>query len=555
MEVKEYTRYKDAIEKLFYIVDKEGTRMPFRLNGVQDKVLKNLQDRDIILKSRQQGMSSLILAMFAVDFLTVENTKCVVISHESSATQRLFDRVKYYLESVKETFPYGDAYNLKYNSRHEMVNTVKNSTFYIGTAGARAFGHGDTINNLHVSELSRWENQERTMSGLLQAVPKNGRVVVETTANGYGNYFHNMWILNQSRQEPFHTHFLPWFETPEYALPVPDDIVFDPDELEVMNAYHLNRQQMYWRRYKIGELNGNLDRFNEQYPATPEEAFIVSGNPVWSPAMLRWYMLKVQEPQAVGNLVGYDPVTVEKNEKGYLKVFKPPNEFHRYVIGADVSEGIIVSEGEDSKERDFSCAQVLDATTYEQVAVWHGRIDPDLYGRQLEMLGRYYNTALIAVEKNAMGLTPLIVLRDLNYSNLYYRERFGLISEKTTSEMGWVTDSQSKEMIINDATHLFREKRIGIYDSDTISEMMSFVRGADGSARAARSSWDDRVMALLIAIKMLTRPQGRRVDNEIERLDIETRKGTFVLNGVSFNAEGWPIDPDDSAGEMSETLI
>ncbi len=544
MDPQEYARYKNGIEKLFMIVNKEGVKQPFKLNNVQDRILKNLSGRDIILKSRQQGMSSLILAFFAIEFLTVENTKCVVISHETNATQRLFDRVKFYLDSVKETFPYGEAYQLKYNSRHELVNTMKNSTFYIGTAGARAFGHGDTINNLHVSELSRWMNQERTMSGLLQAVPKSGKVFIETTANGYGNYFHNMWTLNHSRQQPFKTHFIPWFETPEYSIPVSPGTEMDPDELEIMNTYHLSKEQMMWRRNKIGELNGNLDRFNEQYPATPEEAFIVSGNPVWSPAMLRWYMLKVRDPDAVGNLMGFDPISVEKNEKGYLKIFKTPNEFHRYVIGADVSEGIIVSEGEESKERDYSCAQVIDVNTYEQVAIWHGRIDPDLYGRQLEMLGRYYNNALIAVERNSMGLTPLIVLRDLNYPNLYYREKFGLISEKTTAELGWVTDAQSKEMIINDATHLLREKRLTIYDVDTVSEMMSFVRGADGRASAASSSWDDRVMSLLIAVKMLSRPQSHHYGNEIERIDIRHGTGNFVMEGVMFNSQGWPVDPD-----------
>lgn len=543
----EYERYKKAIEKLFLIVDKTSTAIPYKLNSVQNRVLKELSGMDIILKARQQGMSSLILAIFTIDFLFVENIRCVVISHESGATQRLFDRVKYYLDSLKKTFPGELPYKLKYNNRNELVNLDKNSVFYIGTAGARAFGHGDTINNLHVSELSRWENQERTMTGLLQAVPKGGKVIVETTANGFGNYFYNLWTAASNKRNPFLPHFVPWFETPEYHLPVFTGTEFEQEELDIANKYHLTKEQLMWRRWKLEQLNSNLDLFNEQFPATPEEAFIVSGNPVWSPSMLRFYMLKSMEPKVMGNLFGFNPVSVERNERGFLSVYKLPEEFHRYVIGADVSEGKIVSEGEESRETDFSCAQVIDQSTMEQVAVWHGKIEPDQFGRQLEMLGRYYNEALIGVERNSMGLATLITIRDLNYSNLYYREKFGLIADKVTDELGWVTDHATKEMAISDATRYLRDRRISIYDSQTVSEMISFVRNANGSAGAAQSAHDDRVMALLIAIQMLGKQRFRETGNSIERPDYSD--GLFEMNGVTFNSQGMPVDPNATDGD------
>jgi len=551
----DYEKYKKGIEKLFYVVNKDNIAVPFKLRSEQDWVLRQLSDRHIILKSRQQGISSVLLAMFTLDFLMVENTKCVVISHEAGATQRLFDRVKYYLETVKRTFPGELPYELDIHSRNELRNKLNNATFYIGTAGAKAFGHGDTINNLHVTELSRWENQERTMVGLLQAVPKGGRVIIETTANGFGNYFYNLWVKNSQTNGAFKTVFVPWFITQEYRMPVTRDMEFADnseygDELAIMNKYHLEPEQMSWRRWKIDELNGNMDKFNESFPATAEEAFIVSGNPVWSPTMLKFLMLQTKDPQYTGNLMGFNPVTVEPNDRGFLKIYKKPNEFHKYVIGADVSEGKIVSEGEDSKETDFSCAQIIDQNTMEQVAVWHGKLEPDLYGRQLEMLGRYYNNALIAVERNAMGYAPLIVLRDLNYPNLYYREKFGLITEKTTNELGWLTDHSTKEMAISDATKLLREKRIMIYDGPTVMEMTSFVRGPNGQAGAISSAWDDRVMALLIAIQMLGKQSSSFRGNAIEQEGYAD--GSFQMDGVVFGSDGMPQSPGDSldAGDV-----
>lgn len=536
--------YKKAIEKSFLIVDKDLQVVPFKLRPVQDMFLKAARGRDIILKSRQQGFSSLILAMFTIDFLMIENVRNVVISHEAGATQRLFDKVKYYIDSISKTFPGVSPVKFKVNTRQEIVNESKNSTFYIGTAGARAFGHGDMISNLHMSEVSRYPNGERTYSALVQAVPQTGRIILETTANGYGNFFYNIWTKNTEPGSTYQTHFFPWYLSPEYKMPVTKGTEFTEEELEIAKTYKLNREQLMWRRFKVEEVNGDIERFNESFPATASEAFIVSGHPVWSPSLLRFYMLQIKQPLVIGNLLGYDRnVTVEKNEKGFLKIYREPKEFHRYVIGADVAEGKTISTEGDTTRTDSSCAQVVDAATLEQVAVLYGKLDPDVFGRQLELLGTLYNNALIAVERNSMGISTLITLRDLYYPNLYYKEQFGLIAEKTTSQLGWQTSGETKSLMIADATRLLREKRPMIYDEETLGEMMSFVRTPSGLAEAAPGAHDDRVMAYLIALEMVGKPQARARGNDIERPG--TGDGVFYLNGVAFGKDGMPVNPED----------
>ena len=544
------------MEKLFQIVDTDMRAVPFKLNPPQLQINTELSNMDIILKARQEGISSLIDARFLVDWLTVENMRCAVVSHEDKATQRLFDRVRYFLESMNKTWPGELPYKLKYNSRYEIVNTVKNSVFYIGTAGARAFGRGDTINQLHLSELALWQEQERTMVGLLQSVPKDGRIVVESTANGVGDYFYKMCMKAREGNSPFKFHFLPWFALPSYTMPYKDPFELTPDEQTLANAYQLTKPQLAWRRWKINQMGADWqdpatwDKFNQEFPSNADEAFIVSGNPVWSPMLMKQYLAQTRKPVMTGNLRGYSPVSIEPNEKGYLKIWRTPNEFHTYAIGVDVSEGKTINEETGSgRERDASCAQVFDKTTYEQVAVWHGYIDPDKLGRELDLLGRYYNEALIGVERNAVGITPLTVLRDLNYSNLYYRERLGLIAEKITGELGWLTDSISKESIISDATNLLRDKRLTIYDENTLSEMMSFVRDSDGHAKAAKSSHDDRVMAFLIGLRMLQKARSTSSANEIERDDMDAPQG-FFMGGQSFGKDGLPTHPDSMSNEL-----
>lgn len=523
--------------------------VPFKLQPAQERMLKELDGskRDMILKARKEGISSLIGAMFLIDWLTIENVNCVMISHEDKATQRLFDRIKYFLDSMKNTWPGELPYKLKFNSKHEMVNTVKNSKFYVGTAGARAFGRGDDIHNLHVSELAFWPEQERMMLGVSNSVTANGRIIIETTANGMGDYFYKMAVKAREGSSTYRFHFIPWFEDPTNVMPVTYPMEYTPEEQKLMNDYRLSKEQIAWRRWKINEGNGDWqdpatwDTFNQENPATADEAFIVSGNPVWSPALLKSYISRTQKPILTGDLQGFNPVSVEPNEKGFLKIFKEPNEFHTYAIGVDVATGASSSGGED-RERDSSCAQVFDKTTYEQVAVWYGQTDPDRLGRQLDLLGRYYNDALIGVERNAVGITPLVVLRDLNYPNLYYREQMGMMSDKITNELGWVTTQQSKESLIADATLLFRDKRLQIYDEQTLTEMLSFVRDSDGHAHAAKSAHDDRVMALLIALRMLSKARSVNMSNEIEQSDYAPNG--FWMQGQYFGKDGMPASPE-----------
>jgi hypothetical protein len=386
------------------------------------------------------------------------------------------------------------------------------------------------------------------MTGLIQAVPKDGRISIESTANGMGDYFYDLWVNSQLGRSGFKTHFLPWFELPDYAMET-GPLELTEAEQQLINKYNLSREQIAWRRWKINQMGGDYqdpnswDKFNQEFPENAEMAFIMSGNPVWSPQIIRHYLSTTQKPRMVGNLRGYNPVNIEENEKGFLKIYKMPDEFHTYAIGVDVSEGKMVSVDGAKNDRDASCAQVFDKNTYEQVAVWHGNADPDRLGRELDMLGRFYNNALIGVERNAVGITPLITLRDLYYPNLYYRERIGLMTEKSTSELGWVTDSISKESIIADATNLLRDKRLTLYDEETIKEMRHFVRDSEGHAKAEKSTHDDRVMSFLIALRMLSRAKSTNFSNQIARQDSDMLEGQgFMMGGQSFNSKGMPTD-------------
>jgi hypothetical protein len=247
--------YRKFIEDKFTIVNKEGHRVPFLLNPIQEAYSEKAGERDIILKARQQGFSSVILARFAVDFLLKENSYSVVIADSTENATALLDRVKQFIEDYCENMGLQSKDFLKYNSRKELVNSTIKSHYIIGTAGRHSFGRSKTITNLHFSEAAFYPDFEKLLAGALQAVVPTGYVVVETTANGF-NLFKTLWDQAQTGEN----NFTPLF----------------------FNASHFYDKEFLDKKKKeLGRL------FEQEYPDTPEVAFITSGDCYFDTEALR----------------------------------------------------------------------------------------------------------------------------------------------------------------------------------------------------------------------------------------------------------------------------
>lgn len=506
--------YKQFIEDHFFIVNKNEQSVPFIFNSVQSQLYNSMCGRDIVLKARQEGVSSLVLALFTVDFLLSENSRSVCIAHDKDSTVKLFERVKYFIGCFEQIA--GTKVQMIYNTRSEIVNESNNAHFYVGTAGSESFGRGATLTNVHFSEIAFYRDAQKIYLSASQAgTPK--RIILESTANGVGDFFYKFWNDAKEGKSNFAPHFFGWQDHHEYKAPDTVKIILTTEEKELKQLYTVTDQQLAWRRQKITEFP-TKEAFKQEYPMTPEEAFISSGNPVLDMEALRLYKQKdfyVRPPLIQGDLVGIKPPVMQPSESGYLKVWKKPTPSGIYIIGADIAEGI--------KDGDFSCAQVLDRRSFEQVAVWHGRKDPDIFGRELNRIGYYYNQALLAPERNNMGIAVVLVLRELDYPNIYIREKVGEITDTLTPEIGWRTDTKTRPMLIADLQKVIREKSLILHDEHTVMELLSFQYDEGGHAQASQGSYDDRVMALGIAVEMYMRtPYIEPLDtNKLQSLEME----------------------------------
>ena len=503
---------KELIEGSFYIVDKESKDVPFKLNKAQEKFLEEMTGRDIILKARQLGFSTLVLAVFTYDFLFTKNSTSMSISYETGAAQKLLDKVKHFIEPL--------GVPLRYNSRNEMFNEAMNSRFYIGTAAAVTTGRGQTINNLHASEVAFYPNADTLMTGLLQSVPKEGNVIMESTANGMGNLFHREWKRAVEGDGAWSPHFSPWSADPEYIGFVEPGTVLKGEEKEIADKYGLTRNQIAWMRAKKREFKTD-DEFRQEYPLTPQEAFISSGNPAFDMHALQEMYDRCRPPKKRGNLVGNKyHMALEETPKGYMSIYEEPKDMDEYVIGADVAQSV-----------DYSSAHVIKKRTAEVVAVWHGQIDPKTFGKELERLGYFYNTAMIAVERNNQGIATLVQLNDAYYPMLYYRDDITDTGEATTSKLGWETNIRTRPILVSDLGNMIRNRDLFCIDEPTINECMTFVRNKTGKEEAQEGCHDDRVLSLAIAVQVYKRSPSSRSGNPMV-----THRDPDLISRNEFNS-------------------
>jgi hypothetical protein len=183
---------------------------------------------------------------------------------------------------------------------------------------------------------------------------------------------------------------------------------------------------------------------------------------------------------------------LEARDNRRLTIWLPVQARREYVIGVDPAGGGV--------EGDYSCAEVIDRLLGAQCAELHGHWPPREFARKLAELGKEYNTALLAVERNNHGHGVLACLRTLDYPCVFVQK----------GQDGWLTSAVSRPaMIENLASALMEEPRL-LRSPRLLNECRTFVRYADGNTGAAAGTHDDCVMALAIAWAVRKEDAGRR---------------------------------------------
>ena len=487
------------------------------------------RQREIILKSRQFGFSTLILALLFLDTINTPNTQTVVIAHDMDSTIRLFQMVKRFYDNLpSEVKP-----STQYANRREFLWPELDSYFFVGTAGSGEFGRGGTINHVHASEVAFWPNGEDIMASLMQAVPSDGTIFQESTANGIGNYYHEEYQRALAGESTLTARFFPWFAHSDYIAKAPAnfEIVrgqwltldsgateYKASDEEKLRAMGVNDNQLQWRREKMRE-PGMRKKFRQEYPATPREAFISSGNSYFNLEKLDALAEQLKDamfnpiaftvPELYVNLARAPRVTgnyTPEDARESLMLWELPQAGETYVIGGDTAEGI-----NTRGDHDYQSASVWKVSTQTEVARLHGRFDKHIYGLMLAELGFWYNTALLGIERNNTGHAVInAALFSAHYPEstadnsrgLYMHQEYDEKRAPRERRAGYPTTQQSKFLILDELETVISSGEFHPRSRELVADLQRYVKLKNNKA-GAETGHDDRVIDCALARRML----------------------------------------------------
>ena len=507
---------REYCENVIWIRDKRQKLVQLKFKPAQtalyEAIKKELQEgrppRIIVLKGRQQGISTITEALMFQDSATRPMVNTLIVAHRDDSTAALFNMNKLFYDYLPAKLqPMKKASNAKElvfeNPTRDPAEKRKRpglrSRIRCITAGGKGAGRSLTQNNVHLSEFAFWPgNKMETLLGIMQSVPDdiNTLVVIESTANGYDE-FKDLWDGAEKGENGWVPVFLPWFMEPDYRKPVEPGVVWKEEETKLAEQFGLDEKQLAWRRWCIRtNCGGDVNLFRQEYPCTPDEAFLLSGDAFFDNDVIMARRKAAPKPYLEGifhypepEIEGGAPVdwTFVPRVNGFIRIYEEPKDGHPYVLGGDTA-------GEGS---DRFTAYVIDNSTGKQVAELQHTSSEIFYARQVYCLGRYYNDALIGLEIN-YSTYPQLKLEEWHYPKFYQRERFDTFTGQMVKAFGWATSSKTRPVALAELHTIMEENPELVVSWHTLGEMLTFVYDKDRKPQAASGQHDDLVMAAAI---------------------------------------------------------
>jgi hypothetical protein len=485
---------------LIDIVPKEGKRQKLVLNEIQRRYCRARTPRDIVLKPRQVGMTTLEQARDLWHFFSRPGARVTVMcqSQDDDAPRkkliRDFNIMFESLGALGLELPRPSATGLWALPKRDAVLQV--SVAGASERSAQKKGRAGTITRFHATEIAFWDHASDTLNAVEECVVSaahGGEIIKESTPNGYGGKFYDDVMAARDGRSGFTLHFFPWFYEKGYKLPLAQDEHFEPanDRERALSALGVTAEQLKWRRQKIAD-KGSESLVDQEYPSDPDTCFLKGGR-----------MFFVQDACIRHQAACKPPRRVDWREA--LRIWHEPEPHEEYVIGCDTSEGI-EEPGKPLAEQphDASAAIVRKRRTGEHVATLWAMLRPNELADKLVPLACLYNGALIAVERNNHGHATLLwLVQHHRYPNVFF---------DLDGRAGWLNTAPKRTSALD---VLEREHRKGpphysTPDAALVKQQLSFIVDPHGVARAAQGAHDDLVIADAIAWDVLCRPVIRR---------------------------------------------
>lgn len=413
----------------------------------------------------------------------------------------------------------------------------------VGRGGGRHWLLGD--------EVAFWRAAGITLTAILLMIPDmpETSVVLQSTANGIGGDFYDLVQIARDPNNASGWEFLffGWLEHPPYTMPLDEPAdefqgSLDQEERVLHTMHGATLEQLRWRRKTIEtECRGSVDQFHQEYPTTPEEAFLASGRPVFSHIDMARHPV-IEGTSGELEIIEQGPtrrLVFIPRPHGALTIWRRPELGHRYYGGADPSKGIDVSTTKRGDNPDFSVQGIFDHQTGEQVALLRARLRPIAFAEYMALLGRWFNWVFLCPEANDPGFIDALINTGYPLECIYNRQRDP--TDRRTAdlqEIGFETTPSTREWLIAAAEDAVRSMTLQIRSSVVISECQTFVIKPNGKKEHQNDRHDDCVIMLGLS-EMARRSMPRREPATIAA----TRPGRYGM--VTVGAKKKNRDEDD----------
>lgn len=495
---------KWRLSHLYKIVNRDAVLTVFKPNRVQRTFEEQRTNRNIILKSRRLGFTTYEAIDSLDDAMFMKNFEAMMLSYDQTSQLDIFDnKIDFAWKNIHPDIQ--ALYELDADRANKLKFNWGDESF--SSIAARTHGRSGTYNRVHVSEFAKICKESRAaakeiISGTFQAVPIDGRIDIESTSEGEGGYFYEMFMEAWERGGPktpvdFKAHFFNWtFDDDELEKIVPMDPAEMPMEFQEYKIEHsLSDREITYYYFKWLELHKDWELLNREFPTTVEEAFKTHESKFFDAAALE--KMVIREPE----------------QGGHWLYFLPYRPNHRYGAGADVSEGL----GMDNAVIaiwDFDARDGGGNLKPEVAAIYvNDKIAPDLFAYEIRNGCRAYGNCLVAVERNNHGHATIAILKTV-YNNLYKERTTGKMGDEETEKLGWHSNLATKPKMLYDMKTAIAEQLINIPCKKTVSEFKTYessdVSKVKSSAKDDEGSHWDRVTAVCIGYQMRNYAAGSR---------------------------------------------
>ncbi|GGF86360.1 DNA packaging protein [Paenibacillus aceti] len=485
------------------ILDNFGELIPFKFNKEQADFVESMGKFNIILKSRQIGFSTVSLAICLWNAVNRPNSSYMIVSLDRKQVSTLFERLKLMNDNLPRdiyTFPVTVRDN-----KDELL--LSNGSRIQISPPAEHIGRGSTYQYILLSEYAFYEiDQAKLLTSVTQALAKNpdSKIVIESTANGTSNYFYEVFNKSFKGNTNFKAYFYGWISDAhktQFKTEINDAVGWykSINRGQLMNKSDLTTDEdkrlhkagatyamLCWRQWKLTSMS-TVD-FQTEYPSTHTEAFKTSGRNVFDQGKIIDRLNNLFPPIDKEILKKGLPQTLHKWLGKGLSVYHLPKHNVKFYGGSDVSSG----SGGDS-----STLTLMDAEGVEVLSFHNNKISVYEFAEFLNIVGRLYNYAYLAIEKNSYGLPVIQRLReDYQYMNLYKHKTFDNRGKRKLI-LGWLTTEVTKSIMISDLKENFERGYILINSQETLQQMQLFIEDSKGKTgnKGGRNNHDDLVIS------------------------------------------------------------